>query len=127
MIELNQKEVLWRGHEIYEEKLKTPEEVKEAVLQSESEQKIREELKRISHETLPRAHQGTSVHAMVSTLLQLDDREKITELINIAFTKGPQEAIQIARKLDRPIVLDTLHDLLARDELYYQLLKTRKI
>ncbi len=127
MIELNQKEVLQRAHEIYEEKLKAPAEVKEAALQSESEQKIREELNRISRETQPHTHHGTSIQATVSALLELDDREKIAELIDIAFTKGPQAAVGIARKLDRPIVLDTLHDLLARDEVYYQLLKAHKV
>ena len=126
MIELNQEKIREEGKRLLEEKLKPSAETKEALPQSESEKQIRQELERIHKEnapalSTPAAVQPDSLQGIVSQLLELDDREKLVELITIAFSKGPRVAVKIARGLNDPIVLDTFHDLLARDELFKKL------
>lgn len=126
--QLSQEKIQERARQIYEAKLQpqvkeAKERIKELGLDQE---KIRGELEKITPFTPPKAHQDL-VNQFTSALLELDDREQLAELIKIAFEKSPVIAIKVAKALNNPVVLDTLHDLLATDQLYYKLLKEKKL
>jgi hypothetical protein len=48
----------------------------------------------------------------------LDEKDKIERLLDIARQKGLAFAIQVARKMNEPYLLDVLHDTLAREGFY---------
>lgn len=54
------------------------------------------------------------------------DEQKIDNLVMHAFTKGIPSAVDEARKLNIPFLVDMLHDRLA-DEYYQKLLEARKL
>jgi hypothetical protein len=54
------------------------------------------------------------------------DEQKIDELVTHAFTKGISAAVNEARKMNMPFLVDMLHDRLA-DEYYQKLLEARKL
>jgi hypothetical protein len=56
----------------------------------------------------------------------LDPQNQVRSLCNLAFRKGLDFAIQTARNLNNPYVLDAFHDALI-DELYRRLIEERKI
>ncbi|OIP77534.1 MAG: hypothetical protein CO002_03895 [Candidatus Portnoybacteria bacterium CG_4_8_14_3_um_filter_44_10] len=56
----------------------------------------------------------------------LDPQNQVKFLCDLAFQKGLDFAIQTARNLDNPYVLDAFHDALV-DELYKRLVTERKI
>ena len=56
----------------------------------------------------------------------LDPQNQVKSLCNLAFQKGLDFAIQTARNLNNPYVLDAFHDALI-DELYKRLITERKI
>jgi hypothetical protein len=56
----------------------------------------------------------------------LDPQNQVKALCNLAFQKGLDFAIQTARNLNNPYVLDAFHDALV-DELYRRLIEERKI
>lgn len=56
----------------------------------------------------------------------LDPQNQVKSLCNLAFQKGLDFAIQTARNLNNPYVLDAFHDALV-DELYKRLVAERKI
>ena len=95
--------------------------------------------KEILHEVVGEKIQGNipqySPHAPTSSTLNqaTDDipsylypdlKDKVQELVNIAFTKSINEAIKIASS--NPALLDAFHDVLV-DELYDMLIERRKI
>lgn len=59
-------------------------------------------------------------------LKEMAEHKQLEELINIATSKGPLEAVHIAENLKNPRLVDDLHDYLT-DELYGHLVETRKL
>jgi hypothetical protein len=53
----------------------------------------------------------------------LADDDKLKKLLGIAKEKGVIFAIQVARKMNDPFILDTLHDALAREGYYKDFIK----
>lgn len=51
----------------------------------------------------------------------LGEKEKIEHLLDIAREKGVVFAIQVAKKMNEPYLLDVLHDTLAREGFYLKL------
>lgn len=54
------------------------------------------------------------------------DEQKIDDLVSHAFTKGITAAVNEARKMNMPFLVDMLHDRLA-DEYYQKLVEARKL
>ena len=48
----------------------------------------------------------------------LGEKEKIEHLLDLAREKGVVYAIQVAKKMNEPYLLDILHDTLAQEGLY---------
>ncbi len=113
-----------RARELYEKKL-TPEKGKERELSNE-EKKVREEIIEAAKSPLPqKANDEASRTAR--DILSLDDRAQLSELIKLAFARDVIFALNVAWKLGNPSVLDTFHDLLASDELYYRFIKEKRM
>lgn len=55
-------------------------------------------------------------------IAKLDPKGKIDRLLYLAREKGLFFAVRVARDCDDPYILDSLHDILARDENYKKLL-----
>jgi len=53
----------------------------------------------------------------------LGEKEKIEHLLQIAREKGVIFAIQVARRMNEPYLLDILHDTLAREGYYQKFMK----
>lgn len=53
----------------------------------------------------------------------LDDKKKVEKLFQIAKKKGVIYAIHIAKKMNNPYVLDTLHDILAKEGHYKEFIR----
>jgi len=51
------------------------------------------------------------------------EKEKIEHLLEMAREKGVLFAIQVAKKMNEPFLLDTLHDALAREGYYQKFMK----
>lgn len=113
-----------RAEKLYEKKL-SPETGREREL-SEAEKKAREEIIEAGKEPLP-PQTADEASKAASDLLTLDDRAQLSELIKLAFTKGVMFSLNVARKLQNPLVLDTFHDLLASDDLYYRFIKEKRM
>jgi len=55
-----------------------------------------------------------------------EQQQHLQELVNIAFEDGLTSAIEKAKKMNDPYLLDSFHDLLA-DRLYKELIKRNKL
>lgn len=53
----------------------------------------------------------------------LGEEEKIKSLLKIAKLKGVIYSVNVAKKMDDPYILDTLHDILAKEGYYKKFLK----
>jgi len=53
----------------------------------------------------------------------IDKKDKINILIKIAKEKGIDAAVKAAKEMNDPYILDTLHDILAKDEYYKNFIK----
>jgi hypothetical protein len=62
-------------------------------------------------------------HKKAKKIQILGDEEKIEHLLKIAHEKGVLFAVQVAKKMNDPYLLDVFHDLLAREGLYKKLAK----
>ena len=60
---------------------------------------------------------------IVSKIEFLGEKEKIEHLLKIAREKGLVYAIQVARRMNEPYLLDVLHDTLAREGFYKKIMK----
>lgn len=81
------------------------------------------------HETAPsnmNTAAASNSPAAGSAKLSPADEQKVDELVTHAFTKGIQAAVNEARKMNIPFLVDMLHDRLA-DEYYQKLLEARKL
>ncbi len=63
----------------------------------------------------------TQIHADKIKLLK--DQEKIKNLLSIAQRKGVIFAVNVAKKMNDPFILDTFHDTLAKEGYYKEFLK----
>lgn len=113
-----------RAETLYEKKL-SPEAGREREL-SEAQKRVREEIIEAGKGLLPLQTTDEASKA-ASELLTLDDRAQLSELIKLAFTKGVIFSLNVGRKLQNPLVLDTFHDLLASDDLYYRFIKEKRM
>lgn len=52
---------------------------------------------------------------------------QLTKLVNLAHAKGVLYAIEVARKMRDPHLLDALHDMLAKDDNFRQLVEKGKL
>jgi len=113
-----------RAKEIYEGKVTPGKGLERELTKKEKElkEKIIEEAK-----TPPPPHIQNLFSQTLSDLLTLDDRAQLAELIKLVFTKDVRFAIKVSRALQNPLVLDSFHDLLASDQMYYKLLKEKKL
>lgn len=125
---LNQEKVIERAREMYEARIKREikKETPVEMPRPSEEEKIKEELHAIGSQPAPSTAQDL-VDQFVNNLSALDDRAQLGELIKIAFVKDPRIALKVASSLNNARVLDTLHDLLASDNVYYRLLKEQKL
>lgn len=73
---------------------------------------------------MPSATQNALATDDTPSYMTTELKEKVQELINIAFTKNINEAIKIAS--NNPALLDAFHDVLV-DELYDALIERQKI
>ena len=62
-------------------------------------------------------------HKKAQKIRLLGEEEKIKNLLEIAKTKGVVAAIKTAKALNDPYLLDTLHDILAREGYYREFTK----
>ena len=53
----------------------------------------------------------------------LGEKEKIEHLLQIAREKGVVFAVQLAKKMNEPYLLDTFHDILAQEGFYQKLMQ----
>lgn len=105
--------------------LKQPE-VKELSPEKEKEilkEALSQHIERI--QPITRAQQQTITQAAQQIKDQPKERQ-IQLLINLAFEKSVIEAIEVARGLDNPYLVDELHDTLI-DELYNKLVEEGKL
>lgn len=98
--------------------LKEAGEVKEA-----SPEKDLAQLKQELEATEVDDHLHQSAQASAQTAQALQDEEKIQHLLSLAKDKGVIFAVKVAQKMNDPYVLDRLHDMLAKNGYYKDLLK----
>lgn len=70
----------------------------------------------------------TQSQAVVKTakdLQGLDKENQVKSLVKLSFTKGVFFAVDVAKKLDDPYILDELHDALVKQ--FKELIKNKKI
>jgi hypothetical protein len=53
----------------------------------------------------------------------LADEDKLKKLLEVAREKGVIFAVQVAKKMNEPFLLDTLHDILAKEGYYQKFMK----
>ena len=102
----------------FKEKDLTPEKEKEILKEAVSE--------RITN---AQTFQPTQQQAAVQNAKQISSQPKEKQvylLTELAFDKGIPHAIEVARRLDNPYLLDEFHDALV-DELYNKLVETGKL
>lgn len=65
----------------------------------------------------------TQAAAQAQSIKSLQDSKKIKKLLEIAKNKGIVYAVNVAKKVNDPYILDTLHDALANKGYYKEFLK----
>ena len=108
------------AEELYEKKREELE--KREVLKEEEKvirEKLEEEIKMI--ELVPELREESKQKA--SQIKNLDEEGKITRLLNLAKEKGVAFAVETARNMKDPYLLDVFHDVLAKDGLYKKFIK----
>lgn len=63
----------------------------------------------------------------IEELKSLDQENQVKTLTDLAFQEGPDFAVEVAKGLDSPYVLDELHKKLTEDESYKKLLEEEKL
>ena len=74
----------------------------------------------------PSFNYGAQVQQKADDIREKEHHEQVEALVEIALTKGILEAVQVARHLGNPHLLDDFHDMLI-DEYYEKLVQARKI
>lgn len=80
--------------------------------------RVSDELRREIEMMRLNGEQEKEIEAKVEKIEFLGEKEKIEHLLDMAREKGLVFAIQVARKMNEPYLLDTLHDTLAREGFY---------
>jgi len=76
--------------------------------------------------SVPSASPSAQVQEQVKQLKNLDRRNQVKVLCDLAFQKGLDFALEAAKSLDNAYVLDEFHDVLV-DKLYKKLVEGRKL
>jgi hypothetical protein len=94
---------------------------------------VREELARdqaqklMARKEIEKADVDDSLKSQLGThsgaIKNLDDQQKIKKLLQLAQKKGVVFAVKVAKNMDSPYILDTLHDALAKEGYYKSFLK----
>jgi hypothetical protein len=98
--------------EVQEEKELTPEE-------KFIEEEIQKEIEMMNTDENLRQQ----AEAKAQKIQVLDEDDKIKHLLSLAQQKGVAFAINVAKKMNDPYILDILHDVLAREGLYKKFTK----
>lgn len=123
--QLNKAEIQRRAMELYEAK-KAPKKAVEQGPSPEEREALKQELARAAQER--QASDDVAVTDLTASLKASDDdQEQLGQLIELIFLKGPTIAIRVAESLNKPDILDAIHDLLASDQLYRRLVKEGKL
>ena len=97
------------------------------------ERKLAEKKSELAQEKQPKAKESippasspgpapAQIQQQAQELKDLDKTNQIKRLCQLAFEKGLDEAVEVAKKLDNPYLLDEFHDTLV-DELYQRLVE----
>ncbi len=81
--------------------------------------KVRQELEAMDLDAKQKNEAGQ--HAAKAQ--SLDDEKKLEHLLQLVKTKGVVFAVQVAKKMNDPYLLDTFHDKLAQEGYYKEFLK----
>jgi len=102
----------------------------EATREVEGKEKLDKEKKEIKQEKAESKIASTSLSPSVEhqlrKLKEMDRENQIKMICDLAFQKGINFAVKIAKKLDNPYVLDGVHDSLV-DKLYEKLIEEGKL
>ena len=90
---------------------------------SKDEKIISEELKREIELMDVDENLKKEAEQKASKISFLADDDKLKKLLEIAREKGLVFAIQVAKKMNEPYLLDTLHDILAKEGYYKDFIK----
>jgi len=124
--QIDKAEIQRRAMELYEAK-KAPEKAVEQGPSPEEREALKQELARAAQEEASPEHNATVTDLTASLKASDDDQEQLGQLIELIFLKGPTIAIRVAESLNKPDILDALHDLLASDQLYRRLVREGKL
>lgn len=106
----------------FQEELKEIEDKKEAMLSEEviSEKELREKIEKMDVDDSLKMQAQKDAQQIKSLK---EEEEKIKSLLNVTRDKGVIYAINVAKKMDDPYVLDKLHDMLIEKGYYKKFLK----
>jgi len=109
--------------EIYTEKIEDKVEAKDFSDREKIE--IKEKLRKEIEETRlnPELEKEAQRYAQNSSNAKLDTQGKMKHLLDIAMEKGVPFAVAVAKNMQEPYLLDSLHDALVENELYKKLEK----
>ena len=96
---------------LYERKEAKPEE-------TENEKVIREKLKEEIEEMMVSSELTVEARKKAKKIKDLDQKGKLKRLLELAEEKGISFAVEVARGMKDPFLLDVFHDILAKEGLY---------
>ena len=99
------------GEKEYERKERKPEEI-------EAEKAIREKLKEEIEEMTVSTELMVEAKKKAKKIKDLDQKGKLKRLLELAEEKGISFAVEVARGMKDPFLLDLFHDILAKEGLY---------
>ncbi|HUT96442.1 MAG TPA: hypothetical protein VMW82_02665 [Candidatus Paceibacterota bacterium] len=120
-------EEIYKNFEARKAEILKQSEIKEGELSSEKQKEILKEA--ISEKIATAQPAAGQQQATIQTAQKLKDQPKdrqIQLLIEVAFEKGVIEAVEVAKNLDNPYLLDEFHDALI-DEFYKKLVEQGKL
>ena len=110
---------------VEEKNTKDLEESKESVKEKElskdeiENQKVRQEIDNMDLDDNLKIHMQSQAQEIQS----LEENEKVKSLLKIAKEKGVIFSVNVAKKMNDPYILDTFHDVLAKEGYYKEFLK----
>lgn len=102
--------------------------VKESGLEKEHQESKTEKSELITRSSSAKSGAAANQTLVIKTakdLKSLDKTNQVKSLVNLSFTKGVFFAVEVAKKLDDPYILDELHDELVKQ--FKELVKSGKI
>lgn len=94
---------------------------------TQKEQEQKERLKQDLQKMEPKPSVQEKVEQKAADLSHLAAPEQLEQLVELAFEQGASTAVAAAKKLKSDFVLDALHDMLAKDQLYKKLKQAGKL